>query len=109
MTESEWSKLFGIPVAPLGLLFFAGMAWLCRPALFTREGKTFDRLRLLGAGVGLAMVFYLVWAELFKIGAICLWCTAVHLLTLGLFGVLLLGQALIEPAPARVRYKDRPR
>ncbi len=109
VTESEWSKLFGIPVAPLGLLFFAGMAWLCRPALFTREGKTFDRLRLLGAGVGLAMVFYLVWAELFKIGAICLWCTAVHLLTLGLFGVLLLGQALIEPAPARVRYKDRPR
>ena len=53
------------------------------------------------------MVFYLVWAELFKIGAICLWCTVVHVLTLALFVVLLFGQIMIEPAPARVRYKDR--
>ena len=30
-------------------------------------------------------------------------------MTFLLFGVLLFGQALIEPAPARVRYKDRAR
>jgi uncharacterized membrane protein len=109
VTESEWSKLFGVPVAPLGLVFFAAMAWLCRPALFRRPGKRWDRLRLTGVGVGLAMVLYLVWAELFKIHAICLWCTVVHVLTFALFLVLLFGQILIEPPPARVRYKDRPR
>ena len=109
VTSSEWSKLFGVPVAPLGLVFFAGMAWLCRPVLFRRPGRRWDRLRLTGVGVGLAMVLYLVWAELFKIQAICLWCTVVHVATFALFVVLLFGQILIEPAPARVRYKDRPR
>ena len=33
----------------------------------------------------------------------------VHVLTFALFLVLLFGQILIEPPPARVRYKDRPR
>ena len=37
VTESQWSKLFGIPVAPLGLLFFAAMAWLTRGAAFRRR------------------------------------------------------------------------
>ncbi|MGB8383292.1 MAG: vitamin K epoxide reductase family protein [Dermatophilaceae bacterium] len=109
VTESAWSKLFGVPVAPLGLLFFAGMTVLCLPRFFLRPGRTFDWLRLAGATLGLAMVFYLVWAELFKIHAICLWCTGVHVVTFLLFGVLLFGQALIEPAPTRVRYKDRAR
>jgi uncharacterized membrane protein len=40
------------------------------------------------------MVVYLVWAELFRIDAICLWCTVVHALTIALFAVLALGVAL---------------
>jgi uncharacterized membrane protein len=39
-------------------------------------------------------VFYLVWAELFRINAICLWCTVVHALTLAVFAVLAVVQAL---------------
>jgi uncharacterized membrane protein len=109
VTESEWSKFFGVPVAPLGMAFFAVLAWLCRPVLLRREGLGWDRVRLAWVSVGLVMVLYLVWAELFKIGAICLWCTVVHVLTFALFGVVLFGQILIEPAPARVRFKDRPR
>lgn len=109
VTDSEWSKLFGIPVAPLGLLFFVGMAWLCRPVLFRRPGVRWDRLRLAAVSVGMAMVLYLVWAELFKIHAICLWCTVVHVLTFMLFIVLVFGQIMIEPAPQRVRHKDRTR
>lgn len=109
VTQSEWSKVFGVPVAPLGLVFFAVMAWLSRPVLFRAPGVRWDRWRLGVVGVGLAMVLYLVWAELFKIHAICLWCTVVHVVTFALFVVLLFGQILIEPAPARLRYKDRPR
>jgi uncharacterized membrane protein len=77
--------------------------------LFRRPGKLWDRLRLAWVGIGMAMVLYLVWAELFKIHAICLWCTVVHVVTFALLIVLLLGQIMIEPAPTRVRYKDRPR
>jgi uncharacterized membrane protein len=46
------------------------------------------------------MVFFLVWAELFRIDAICLWCTAVHVITVVLFGVLVFAAALTPP-PAR--------
>jgi uncharacterized membrane protein len=109
VTESEWSKLFGIPVAPLGLLFFAGMWWLATPARLRDVRPVWDRLRLAYVSVGLAMVLYLVWAELFKIGAICLWCTVVHIAVLALFVAVLFGQIMIEPPPARVRYKDRVR
>jgi uncharacterized membrane protein len=34
-------------------------------------------------------VIYLIWAELFRVGAICLWCTAVHVCTFGLFVTIL--------------------
>ncbi len=107
VTESQWSSVFGVPVAPLGLVFFLVLLPLCRPAAFRRPGLALDRLRLAWVGVGLAMVFYLVWAELFKIQAICLWCTVVHVVTFLLLVVLMFGQILIRPAPTRMRYKDR--
>ena len=107
VTESQWSKLFGVPVAPLGLVFFVVLAWLARPVLFRRPGNLWDRLRLAWVGIGMAMVLYLVWAELFQIRAICLWCTVVHVVTFMLLIVLLLGQIMIEPAPTRVRHKER--
>ena len=44
--------------------------------------------------VGVLFVFYLVWAELFQIDAICLWCTVVHALTLVLFGLVVVREAL---------------
>ena len=60
--------------------------WACRPVW--------------GAGVaaGVAFVFYLVWAELFRIDAICLWCTVVHVSTVVLFAVVVLLAALAPPA-----------
>ncbi|MEI2765312.1 MAG: vitamin K epoxide reductase family protein [Dermatophilaceae bacterium] len=109
VTESQWSSVFGVPVAPLGLVFFLVLVPLVGHGAFRRPGSTLDRLRLGWLGVGLAMVFYLVWAELFKIQAICLWCTVVHVVTFLLFVVVMFGQILIEPAPTRQRYKDRAR
>ncbi len=35
------------------------------------------------------MVLYLVYVELFRISAICLWCTAIHVTAVCLFGVIL--------------------
>jgi uncharacterized membrane protein len=43
-------------------------------------------------------VFYLVYAELFVLDAICLWCTAVHVITVALFGAIAWGTAVVEPA-----------
>lgn len=99
VTESQWSSVFGVPVAPLGLVFFLVLVPLVRHGAFRRPGSTLDRLRLGWLGVGLAMVFYLVWAELFKIQAICLWCTVVHVVSFALFCVVVFAHMLRDPVP----------
>jgi uncharacterized membrane protein len=51
------------------------------------------------AAAGVLFVLYLAWAELCKIDAICLWCTAVHVLTAALFGVIAVGTAVLPTVP----------
>jgi uncharacterized membrane protein len=94
VTTSSYSELLGVPVALLGLLFFAGMTPLCVPVAWRWENPWPPRLRLAGSALGVAFVVYLVWAELFRIEAICLWCTGVHVVTLALFAVVVLDAAL---------------
>lgn len=94
VTSSEYSKLFGIPVALLGLLFFVGMTALSLPPLWRTASPWPSRLRLAAVVVGVVFVCYLIWAELFQIDAICLWCTVVHGLTLVLFGLVVIRAAL---------------
>ena len=84
VTTSSYSHVLGIPVALLGAVYFVVMTVLVLPPAW-RAGPL-RPVRLLGAVVGMISVLYLVWAELFQIGAICLYCTAVHVCTLALFG-----------------------
>lgn len=86
VTTSKWSEIAGVPVAVAGLAFFAAMALLCAPTRFTRD---LGLLRVIGAVVGIAMVLWLVYVELFEVDAICLWCTGVHVITLLLLAAVL--------------------
>ena len=97
VTSSAWSTILGVPVAPLGLVFFVVMLVLCRPSLLRRRSVALDVARLGFCGIGLLIALYLLWAELFQIHAICLWCTGVHILTFLLFVTLLFGLVLSEP------------
>jgi len=107
VTSSEWSQILGVPVAPLGLVFFGAMLALCLPSVLGRASATVDRIRLGLCGIGLLTALYLLWAELFQVHAICLWCTGVHLLTLLLFATLVVGGAFIEPSPSGARALSR--
>ena len=98
VTNSPWSKLFGIPVSYLGVLFFIGMIVLSTRWAWERGPVWLHSVRFAGIGVGLVMVVYLVWAELFRIGSICLWCTGVHITTFILFAVVMFAWALREDA-----------
>jgi uncharacterized membrane protein len=79
VTTSPQSMIGPVPVALLGVVWFAvGLALLRLPPASAT-------LRLGWTVVGLLSVFYLVYVELFLIGAICLWCTGVHLAVIALF------------------------
>src|ERR1700712_460853 len=81
VTSSSYSSVLGIPVAVLGLVFFLVLLPLVVPAAWRSRGPRLHRLRLAWTAVGMVSVLYLVWAELFGVRAICLWCTGVHVVT----------------------------
>lgn len=89
VTTSAQSEVFGVlPVALLGLIFFTALVAINLPPLWQLRSQIgrlllYGRLALVLGGMG--MVIYLLYAELFSIKAICLWCTGVHVLTFILF------------------------
>jgi uncharacterized membrane protein len=94
VTTSRYSEFLGIPVALLGLGFFVAMTALCLPFPWRMPSPWPNRLRLTAVVGGVAFVCYLIWAELFRIDAICLWCSVVHALTIALFALVVIRQAL---------------
>jgi uncharacterized membrane protein len=93
VTTSSWSVLLGVPVAVLGLAWALAMTALTSPWAWRAGPLWVAGTRFVLAGAGAAMVVYLIYVELFRVGAVCLWCTAVHLTALGLFGVVLAVRA----------------
>lgn len=83
VTTSAESAVFGVPVAVLGLAFFLFQAAMLLPRVTAWSGAL--RLRLISLGGGVLFVLWLVYSEVVTIRAICLWCTAVHLITLAYF------------------------
>ncbi len=83
VTTSTYSRLFGIPVAILGLGYYAASCVLWQVA--AHHSPAAKKLELPWYGLGLVFVLYLIWAELVPLGQICAWCTVVHITTIGLF------------------------
>lgn len=90
VTSSPQSSFLGIPVALLGLLWSAAVVALCLPLAWRARQRWVHIARYLLVVGGMAFVVWLVYAELFIIRKICLWCTVVHLITFALFVLVLL-------------------
>jgi uncharacterized membrane protein len=98
VTTSSYSKLAGIPVAYLGVAFFVGLLAVAIGALSgSRIRALAENARLAASGLGLVMVAYLIWGEV-QVGALCLWCTGVHIATFALFVLSLFVVVLRDPA-----------
>ncbi len=97
VTTSAESKLFGIPVAVLGLAYFVGMLPWNLPAAWRSPDPRIKIGRLLYGASGIGFVCYLIYAEAIIIKKICLWCTGVHITTFVLFIVTVFASALAIP------------
>lgn len=102
VTSSPQASLGPVPVAVLGVVWFGGWlgSWAARRASADPRVRM---LRLAWSLAGLLAVFSLVYAELFLVGALCLWCTAVHALVIGLF-LLAVADAATDPAAMLTRH-----
>ncbi|MBN1171533.1 MAG: vitamin K epoxide reductase family protein [Micromonosporaceae bacterium] len=101
VTSSEQSTLFGIPVALLGMAYFVAMLIVVLPPTWrfadAMTRRLFTLARLAAVGGGIVYVLYLVYAELFVIDSICIWCTVVHVVAFILFVLVAFGTALAAP------------
>jgi len=119
VTTSPTSMLFGVfPVAVLGLAFYVFMTLINSPlgwlwqAGAPRRGwsgtvqRAIPWVRLGSLIVGMIFVLYLIYGELIDIGAICLWCTSVHVVTFLLFCLIVFDACFSwgRTADARRRY-----
>lgn len=102
VTTSPQSYILGVPVAVLGLAYFAVAAVLCAPPAWRSPQPLVRYARLAWAIGGVCTVVYLIYAELFEIDAICLWCTLVHAVTIALFIVVVVGEASLEGSSSGV-------
>jgi uncharacterized membrane protein len=100
VTTSQYSEVLHIPVAVLGLVYFTVATALMIPSAWRSPDPMIRMARLGWMGLGMAMVIYLVWAEFYGVNAICLWCTAVHIITFLLFALVAFTEAWILPTPA---------
>lgn len=101
VTTSSYSSFLGIPVALLGLVFFLVLLPLVLPVAWRAASPLVHRARLTWVSIGLVSVLYLVWAELFRIHAICLWCTGVHVAAALVFFLVVFGEAFRTPVRTR--------
>jgi uncharacterized membrane protein len=85
VTTSAESYFLHIPVAILGLGFYTVVTGLNLPVAWRSTDRRVHIARLAVLTLGMCFALYLVSAELLIIGAICLWCTGVHVVTFVLF------------------------
>jgi uncharacterized membrane protein len=104
VTTSPESNVFGIfPVAVLGLAFFVFMLAINSPWAWRSRQPLIPVARLASVLVGIVFVLYLVYTELFTLNAICLYCTAVHIITFLLFALIMYSTATRTAPSARPR------
>ena len=100
VTTSSYSMIHGVPVALLGVIFFVVMAVLQSPPAWRSQNPLVRSGRVAWSVVGVGTAVWLIYAELFRIDAICLWCTIVHFLTILVFFVTIFAtlSTSVEPA-----------
>jgi uncharacterized membrane protein/protein-disulfide isomerase len=84
---SPYGSLFGIPVALLGMIFFAAVL-----ALVAAGGRAASPARESVPGyvfalstIGLAFILYMAWASFFVLGAFCILCVISYVAVIALF------------------------
>lgn len=91
VTTTIYNHIHGVPVVILGLVFFVVMLALQSPWAWGVNRWWMKAARIVWCLVGIATALKLVYDELYRLHAICEWCTSVHVITLIIFVVTIFG------------------
>jgi uncharacterized membrane protein len=98
--DSEYSAIFGVPVALLGvLMYIAIFATAVAGALRPQSLRDLASLGVFGmAFFGTIYSAYLTWLELYRIEAVCMWCTISALLLMAILAISVTNLVARRPA-----------
>jgi len=83
---SKFGAFGGVPVALLGMLFFAGLlALIALCSASPAASRNLPGYIFLSSTIGLAAVLYLAYASYFVLNVVCLLCAGTYLAVIGLF------------------------
>ena len=75
----------GVPTSAAGIAWF-GVGAVLAAAVWARPSvASLRRAQIAWSAAGLLTVIYLVFVEIVQLGAICLWCSAAHVLVVVIF------------------------
>lgn len=98
VAESQYSHIFGIPLAEFGILFYSLLFILAALELVVFDQLLRRALQLLSF-IGVISSLYFTSIQIFVIGAFCIYCLASAIIALFIF----ILATLIEPIRRRVR------
>jgi uncharacterized membrane protein len=84
VTSSSYSRIEGVPVALLGAFWFTVALLL---AIRVTNATSWVRFQLAWSILGAAGVPWLVYVELFLVGAVCLLCTVTHFIGIAILAL----------------------
>jgi uncharacterized membrane protein len=76
--SSPYALIAGLPVPTSA----AGIVWFGVSAVLWM--RPLSRIHLAWSAIGLATVVYLVFVEIVRLGVVCLWCSAAHVLVIAI-------------------------
>lgn len=82
---SRFGSVAGVPVALLGLLFFAFVLLVIAISARSRAGENLPGYVFAASTIGLAVVLYLGYASFFVLQTLCVLCLATYVAVVGLF------------------------
>lgn len=96
VTQSEYARLFGIPLAGYGAVFY-GILFALAMLEIVLYNRLVRRALQIGALLGLIASLYFTFVQMFLIGAFCIYCLASALVALLIF----ISASFIEPVRRR--------
>ena len=95
VANSPYSKLFGIPLAVYGMVFYLVTGIITLLYLDTQRAF-FARLIFLVTGIGFLMSLYFIYIQKFLIGAFCMYCVISAVIAILLFGLGIVSRQVLK-------------
>ncbi|MEK7604777.1 MAG: vitamin K epoxide reductase family protein [Patescibacteria group bacterium] len=98
VANSEYSRIFGLPIADAGVLFFASLFVIAALELIFSD-RLLRRVLQVGATLGVCMSIFLAIVQVFVIKALCIYCLASGMIMLIIFIIAIFLEPLRRIAP----------